>query len=152
MGTTLMSGSMISGGLARATLEELYDPASIPRVKTGQNLRIIGQVLFLCAIIAGYAALVYVIRRAGARGAARQPLWWMAATAPFLLLRGSYGVLSSADWHYSYYLPTNVRLDEVKLIPSMARMASTSPSSSLNTSWRSRRKPSPSYCSFGQSG
>lgn len=77
-------------------------------MKLGQTLRIVGQAMFFLAIIAGYAALLYIIRRAGQRGKPREALWWMAATAPFLLLRGAYGVVSAADWQFSYYLPSNV--------------------------------------------
>jgi hypothetical protein len=99
---------MISGGLGNATLEQLQDPAAIPRVHTGQKLRVIGQSLFLVAILVGYALLLVVFRRAGQRAKPREALWCMLATAPFLLLRGAYGVISSADWTFSYYLPTNV--------------------------------------------
>lgn len=129
---------MISGGLAHATVEQLLgDPTTIPRVHTGHKLRIIGQALFLAAIFAAYAALLFVVRRAGRKGKYRTPLWWMAASAPFLLLRGAYGVISSADWKFSYYLPSNVSellpISNIRLTwISMVRTASTNLNSSLN--------------------
>lgn len=104
----LNTGSFISGGLARASTIELLDPQSIPKVRSGQTLRIIGQCLFLAAILAGYAALVFIIRKAGQRGKAREPLWWMLASSPSLVLRGAFGVVSAADWKFSYYIPSNV--------------------------------------------
>lgn len=99
---------MITGGLSRATPEEIQDPASIPRVKTGQNLRIVGQSIFFVAILAAFVLLGWVFRKANRLGKPKEALWWLAATAPFLIIRGAYGIVSSADWQYSYYLPTNV--------------------------------------------
>lgn len=99
---------MISGALSKATPQELLNPSSIPKVKTGQNLRIAGQSLFLVAIIVGFGMLGYIVRKAGHLGKDRTALWWLAASAPFLLVRGIYGVLSAADWKYSYYIPDNV--------------------------------------------
>jgi hypothetical protein len=101
-------GSIITGRLARATPEELADPASVPRIRTGQTLRIVGQSIFFVAIFAAYIMVAIIFRKAQRLNKPKQALWWIAATAPFLILRGSYGILSSADWQYSYYLPTNV--------------------------------------------
>lgn len=99
---------MVTGGLSRATTEEILNPASIPRVKTGQDLRIAGQCIFFLAIIAAFALLGWIFRKASRLGKPKEGLWWLAATAPFLIIRGAYGIVSSADWQYSYYLPTNV--------------------------------------------
>lgn len=104
----MIPGSMITGGLSRATTEELSNPASIPRVKTGQNLRIVGQCIFFVAILAAFVLLGWIFRKATRLGKPKEALWWLAATAPFLIIRGAYGIVSSADWQYSYYLPTNV--------------------------------------------
>jgi heme/copper-type cytochrome/quinol oxidase subunit 3 len=101
---------MITGGLSRATPEELADPGSITRVKTGQKMRIIGQCLFFAAIFAAYIMLGIIIRKAQRFNKPKEALWWIAATAPFLILRGIYGIVSASDWQFSYYLPTNVRL------------------------------------------
>lgn len=99
---------MVTGGLSRATPEELLNPRSISRVKTGQNLRIVGQCLFFAAIIAAYFLVAWVARKAQRVGKPKEALWWLAATSPFLIIRGAYGIVSAADWQYSYYLPTNV--------------------------------------------
>jgi hypothetical protein len=104
----LISGSMITGGLSRATPAELADPSSIPRVQTGQHLRIVGQCIFFVAIFAAYIMVGIIFRKAQRLNKPKEALWWIASTAPFLILRGIYGILSSADWQYSYYLPTNV--------------------------------------------
>jgi len=105
---SLMSGSMITGGLSRATSAELADPGSIPRVQTGQHLRIVGQCIFFVAIFAAFVMVGIIFRKAQSLNKPKEALWWIASTAPFLILRGIYGILSSADWQYSYYLPTNV--------------------------------------------
>lgn len=99
---------MITGGLARATPEGLANPGSVSRIKTGQNLRIVGQCIFFVAIFAAYVMVAIIFRKAQRLHKSKQALWWIIATAPFLVLRGIYGILSSADWQYSYYLPTNV--------------------------------------------
>jgi len=122
----LTSGSMITGGLARATPPELANPGSVPRIQTGQHLRIIGQCIFLVAIFAAFIMVAIIFRKAQRLNKPKEALWWIASTAPFLILRGIYGILSSADWQYSYYLPTNVsliiHLMKVKLIRSMVEM------------------------------
>ena len=100
---------MVTGGLAHATSSELFDPASIPRVKTGQSLRIVGQCLLFVAILAAFVLLGGIFRKATRLGKPKEALWWLAATAPFLVIRGAYGIVSASDWQYSYYLPTNVR-------------------------------------------
>jgi hypothetical protein len=64
--------------------------------------------MFLVAIVVGYGMLGWIVRKAGRMGKDKKPLWWLVASAPFLLVRGAYGVLSSADWQYSYYIPDNV--------------------------------------------
>jgi hypothetical protein len=99
---------MITGGLSRATPEELANPGSVTRINTGQTMRIIGQSLFLIAIFAAYIMLAYIIRKAQRLNKPKEALWWIAATAPFLILRGVYGILSASDWQFSYYLATNV--------------------------------------------
>lgn len=116
---------MITGGLSRATPEELANPRSISRIKTGQNLRIIGQCIFFVAIFAAYIMVGIIVRKAQRLNKPKEALWWIAATAPFLILRGIYGIISSSDWQYSYYLPTNVSLlralGETSLIPLVRR-------------------------------
>jgi hypothetical protein len=102
---------MITGSLSRATSEEILNPASIPRVKTGQDLRIVGQCLFFVAIIAAFILLGWIFQKARRLGKPKEALWWLAATAPFLIIRGAYGIVSASDWQYSYYLPTNVSHD-----------------------------------------
>jgi heme/copper-type cytochrome/quinol oxidase subunit 3 len=99
---------MITGGLSRATPEELANPGSISRVETGQHLRIVGQCIFFVAIFAAYIMVAMIGRKAQKLNKPKEALWWIAATAPFLILRGICGILSSANWQYSYYLPTNV--------------------------------------------
>lgn len=99
---------MVTGGLSDAPSEQLADPRSIPRVKTGQDLRIVGQCLFFAAIVAAFILLAWIARKAHRLGKNKEALWWLAATAPFLILRGAYGIVSAADWQFSYYLPTNV--------------------------------------------
>lgn len=98
----------MTGGLSDASPEQLGNPRSITRVRTGQDLRIVGQSLFFAAIIAAYALLAWIMRKAQRLGKNKEALWWLAATAPFLILRGAYGIVSASDWQYSYYLPTNV--------------------------------------------
>lgn len=117
---------MITGGLSRATPAELANPGSVPRVQTGQHLRIVGQCIFFVAIFAAFVMVAIIFRKAQRLNKPKEALWWIASTAPFLILRGIYGILSSADWQYSYYLPTNVsliiHLMKVKLIRSMVEM------------------------------
>jgi len=109
----LTPGSMITGGLSRATPEELANPGSVSRISTGQRLRIIGQCIFFVAIFAAYIMVGIIGRKAQRLKKAKEALWWIAATAPFLILRGIYGILSSADWQFSYYLPTNVSISQL---------------------------------------
>jgi hypothetical protein len=122
---SLISGSMITGGLSRATPSELANPGSVPRVRTGQHLRIIGQCIFFVAIFAAFVMVGIIFRKAQRLNKPKEALWWIASTAPFLILRGMYGILSSADWQYSYYLPTNVSIPihlKRELIRSMVEM------------------------------
>jgi len=105
---SLIPGSMITGGLSRATPAALANPGSVPRVQTGQHLRIVGQCIFFVAIFAAFVMVAIIFRKAQRLNKPKEALWWIASTAPFLILRGIYGILSSADWQYSYYLPTNV--------------------------------------------
>jgi hypothetical protein len=122
---SLITGSMITGGLSRATSAELANPGSIPRVQTGQHLRIVGQCIFFVAIFAAFVMVGIIFRKAQRLNKPKEALWWIASTAPFLILRGIYGILSSANWQYSYYLPTNVsHLTHLKreLIRSMVEM------------------------------
>jgi hypothetical protein len=100
--------SMISTALTQATPEEAKNLPSIPKADTGHKLRIAGQCLFLGAIIVAYVLLYVIYRKAKRLDTPRRPLILLLSTAPFLLVRGAYGLLSSADWAYSYYLPSNV--------------------------------------------
>lgn len=103
---TSISGALITSGLSDATPAEFLDPSSIPRVNTGQDLRIAGASIFLAAIVGVYALLGWIIYKADDKP--MEALWWLVATSPLLILRAIYGVVSAADWKFSYYLPINV--------------------------------------------
>jgi hypothetical protein len=103
-----MIGSYISGGLSNADAAQLSDPGSIRSAKLGQTLRLVGQSLFIAALLIGYLAILLGLKRAGRTGQSKEALWWMLATAPLMTLRSVFGLLSAATWTWSHYLPNNV--------------------------------------------
>lgn len=105
---TYLPGALITSGLSGATPGEFLNPSSIPRVNTGQDLRIAGQSIFLAAIVGAYALLGWIYYKADRIDKPMEALWWLVATSPLLIIRGIYGVVSAADWKFSYYLPINV--------------------------------------------
>ncbi len=105
----LKIGSKISSGLSTAHANSNDSNfEDIPNVKTGQHIRTAGQVLFLATIVSAYIVLGMIMRKAKGLGKDVSVLWWIAATAPFMLARGAFGVFSTASFSWSYYNPANV--------------------------------------------
>lgn len=71
-----------------------------PNVKKGRILRAIGQALFLFLTMLGIAFVGATLRQAKKKGCNVRPLWFLLATMPFLLVRGIFGVMSSASSHW----------------------------------------------------
>lgn len=72
------------------------------------NLRTAGQALFLAATVVCYNLAYITYKKAKRDGADTKLILMILATAPFMLVRGSYGVLSAASFDWSYYNSANV--------------------------------------------
>ncbi len=103
----VVGGSKITNGLSKLTTQDYVSASSeiignIPQIKSGRLLRSIGQGLFALGILFVYAYLYLVYVRARKAGVDQRILLLLAASAPFMLVRAAFGILSSASFEWSY--------------------------------------------------
>ena len=78
-------------------------PSDLAKTQRGRSLRIAGSSLFLAFALLVVAALIHTVFVARSRRLPMKALWLLTLAAPFMVVRGIFGVLQGADGQFSYY-------------------------------------------------